>query len=163
MVLDTTIVQELRINLLSCQNVNLTRADNTYIISNNDIIILGISHQVQSSEAVIDENYCGNKVSTSKECERDSELFGLYWIFLIVHWYAINVHPLSGLLKNDTPFVFGAEQENAFNAPQEKLASTPMLNFYNPEAEIEVHTDAIRQGFVWEIRNKIRGGKKCIV
>lgn len=50
--------------------------------------------------------------------------------------------PLSNLLQKDKPFVFGQCEQNAFDTLKNKLIKPPVLHFYQPNCETELHTDA---------------------
>lgn len=60
--------------------------------------------------------------------------------------FAILAKPLTGLLKNDTPWVWGEEQQNAFQVLKDKLISRPILALYSPSLATELHTDASKMG-----------------
>lgn len=60
--------------------------------------------------------------------------------------FAVIARPLSQLLKNDVKFVFGEEQELAFERLKAMLIRDPVLKLYRVGAETEVHTDASRYG-----------------
>jgi len=46
------------------------------------------------------------------------------------------------LTKNDEPFVWGDEQQKAFEEVKTRLTQMPILCHYDPELPIELHTDA---------------------
>lgn len=60
--------------------------------------------------------------------------------------FAIIAKPLTHLLKKDSPWQWGVEQESAFRILQEKLTQKPTLALYNPQAATELHTDACKIG-----------------
>lgn len=54
--------------------------------------------------------------------------------------------PLTRLTKEDTPFVWLGEQEDAFNELRKCLQSHPVLAHFDEEAETDIHTDASNLG-----------------
>ncbi|KAL0828840.1 hypothetical protein ABMA28_003751 [Loxostege sticticalis] len=60
--------------------------------------------------------------------------------------FSIIAKPLTNLLKKNIPWVWGADQEQAFKSLKDELVQKPTLALYNPEAETELHTDASKVG-----------------
>lgn len=60
--------------------------------------------------------------------------------------FSIIARPLTVLTKKNEPWTFGEEQIRAFNSLKQKLISRPVLTLYNPDARLEVHTDASKLG-----------------
>lgn len=60
--------------------------------------------------------------------------------------YAAKASPIISLLKKDVPFVWGPEQEQAFQALKSELASPPALRIFNPHANNRISCDASRLG-----------------
>lgn len=54
--------------------------------------------------------------------------------------------PLTRLTKEDMPFVWSSEQENAFNELRTRLQNHPVLGHFDEEAETDIHTDASNLG-----------------
>lgn len=54
--------------------------------------------------------------------------------------------PLTKLLKKDVPWVWSAEQDNAFLKLKEALTSRPVLSLYDQKLETHIHTDASKHG-----------------
>src|SRR5690606_20673267 len=50
--------------------------------------------------------------------------------------------PLSDLTKNDQPWQWGIQQQQAFDRIKEAMASGPVLVLPDPEKPFVVHTDA---------------------
>lgn len=63
-----------------------------------------------------------------------------------IQGYAIITAPLTDLLKKDAGWTWNEEQEQAFERIKELLTSRPILALYDPRAEIELHTDACKEG-----------------
>ncbi|GBL95273.1 Retrovirus-related Pol polyprotein from transposon 297, partial [Araneus ventricosus] len=61
--------------------------------------------------------------------------------------YSTIARPLSDLLKKDRKFKFGEEERISFNQLKIMLAEKPVLRIYNPNYEIELHTDASLEGY----------------
>jgi hypothetical protein len=60
--------------------------------------------------------------------------------------FATIAKPLSVLTKTETPFVWGQEEDQAFQVLTQRLAKRPVLALYNQEAITELHTDASMHG-----------------
>lgn len=60
--------------------------------------------------------------------------------------YAIIARPLSELLKKDRKFVWGHEQNHAFQRLKDILSTSPVLNIFKIGAPTELHTDASIDG-----------------
>lgn len=60
--------------------------------------------------------------------------------------FSVIAKPLTQLLKKDTLWIWGVEQETAFKTLQQKLTQKPTLALYDPKAETELHTDACKWG-----------------
>ena len=56
--------------------------------------------------------------------------------------YAHLMAPISNLLKKETPWTWGADQENAFQAVKTALINSATLAFPNPDQPFILHTDA---------------------
>ena len=54
--------------------------------------------------------------------------------------------PLQELLKNNSQFVWGPEQETSFRKLKDALVRNPVLGLYDENAPIELHTDASGYG-----------------
>lgn len=61
--------------------------------------------------------------------------------------FSIISKPLSDLIKLNTKFIFGSEQQSAFKCLKEKLCNDPVLKLFNPDLETELHADASKDGF----------------
>lgn len=60
--------------------------------------------------------------------------------------YGILSKPLTQLLKQGEPWIWGQDQEDSFITLKEKLTTEPVLQIYSPCAKTEVHTDASSLG-----------------
>lgn len=60
--------------------------------------------------------------------------------------YSLIAKPLTILTKKNTPWSFGEPQLTAFNELKSKLTTRPVLALYDPQAELEIHTDASKVG-----------------
>ncbi|KAG9510097.1 Retrovirus-related Pol polyprotein, partial [Fragariocoptes setiger] len=56
--------------------------------------------------------------------------------------FATIAQPLSDLTKKDSNFMWGSQQQAAFDALKEKLISAPILAHFRNEAELQIKTDA---------------------
>ncbi|GJJ75507.1 hypothetical protein EMPS_07865 [Entomortierella parvispora] len=54
--------------------------------------------------------------------------------------------PLSDLLKDENPFVWGPEQRKAFQELKEAVAKDPILAHFSPTDPVEIHCDASNRG-----------------
>lgn len=55
--------------------------------------------------------------------------------------------PLSDLTRKDSEFLFGVDQQMAFNTLKNALCSEPVLRIFDPSLETELHTDASAVGY----------------
>lgn len=60
--------------------------------------------------------------------------------------FSIIAKPLTHLLKKDVKWQWGNAEETAFSNLKAELVKRPILSFYNPEYETQVHTDASKVG-----------------
>lgn len=84
------------------------------------------------------------KPQSSKEIHSFIGLTGYFRKF--IPNYATIARPLTNLLKDNIPFIFGAEEEKAFNELKMTLSKEPILKLYKAGSETELHTDASRIG-----------------
>ncbi|GFV09324.1 transposon Tf2-9 polyprotein [Trichonephila clavipes] len=61
--------------------------------------------------------------------------------------YSIIAKPLSDLLRDNTVFHFGPEQQLAFQTLRQKLSENPVLHIFKQGAKLELHTDASKFGY----------------
>lgn len=54
--------------------------------------------------------------------------------------------PLTRLLKKDAKWTWSIEEDNAFSTLKSELVKRPILSFYNPKYETQLHTDASKMG-----------------
>lgn len=59
-----------------------------------------------------------------------------------VHGFSKKAKPLTKLTGKDVPFVWGPEQQEAFDALKRSVTSAPILRHFNPALETIVETDA---------------------
>jgi transposase InsO family protein len=60
--------------------------------------------------------------------------------------FSIIAKPLTQLLKQDSKFTWGDQEENAFVQLKNVLTNRPILVFFNPSYDTELHTDASKLG-----------------
>lgn len=60
--------------------------------------------------------------------------------------FSIIAKPLTKLLKKNCQWQWGDAEESAFSTLKAELIKRPILSFYNPEYETQVHTDASKVG-----------------
>lgn len=63
-----------------------------------------------------------------------------------VEKFSLIAKPLTQLLKKDSKWQWGEVEENAFVTLRKMLVERPVLAFYNPTFETQVHTDASKTG-----------------
>lgn len=82
-------------------------------------------------------------------CVKDIQKFlGLSWYFRkFIPQYSLIAKPLSDILKKNTTFQFGYEEESAFKKLKMVLSQDPVLKIYNPNYYTELHIDASIDGF----------------
>lgn len=84
---------------------------------------------------------------TPKDVHNVRQIIGLASFFRrFIKGFAQIARPLTQLLKKDTIWVWGNEQEGAFREIKNILSSKPVLALYNPTAETQIHTDASKHG-----------------
>lgn len=71
--------------------------------------------------------------------------------------YSIIAEPLFRLLKKDAEFLWREEQEKAFRIIKRLLVERPLLVLYDPNAEVELHTDASSIGLAGILLQKCEG------
>ncbi|CAH2086561.1 unnamed protein product [Euphydryas editha] len=60
--------------------------------------------------------------------------------------FSIIAKPLTQLLRKNVKWQWGSAEETAFLTLKGELVKRPILSFYNPEYETQVHTDASKVG-----------------
>lgn len=63
-----------------------------------------------------------------------------------IRGYAMITAPLTDLLKKNTGWSWDNAQEHAFEKVKMLLTNRPILALYDPKAEVELHTDACKNG-----------------
>lgn len=63
-----------------------------------------------------------------------------------IYGFAVIASPLTKLLKKEAKWEWAEPQESAFTTLKDRLINRPVLAIFNPQAEIELHTDASRVG-----------------
>nr|XP_054761486.1 uncharacterized protein K02A2.6-like [Lytechinus pictus] len=76
--------------------------------------------------------------------------------------YATVVEPLRCLLRKDFPFVWGVEQQNAYDKIKEVIAQKVVLKFFNPNLPTVVTTDASDYG-LGAILSQVKNGREIPV
>ena len=66
--------------------------------------------------------------------------------------------PLTQLTRTDTPFSWGAEQQNAFSQLQQALITAPLLCTYDPDLETVVEADASGYALGGTLRQRQKDG-----
>lgn len=70
--------------------------------------------------------------------------------------------PLTRLTKEDMPFTWTSEQEEAFNELRQRLLHHPVLAHFHEEAETEIHTDASNLG-LGAVLVQLQNGEERVV
>lgn len=83
--------------------------------------------------------------TTTKQIQQFLGLTGFFRKF--IRDYSRIAKPLSDLLRKDSQFVFGLEQQKSFQNLKDCLINEPVLNIYRSNAETQLHTDASSSGF----------------
>lgn len=63
-----------------------------------------------------------------------------------VQGFATLAKPLTDLLRKNSEFAWGTEQDSAFENIKSRLTQRPLLALYDPKRETQVHTDASKFG-----------------
>lgn len=105
-----------------------------------DVSASGIRPGTRKIEAV-------SKFPTPCNQHEVRQFLGLSGFFRrFIKGYAIITAPLTDLLKKNTGWVWGQEQEQAFIKVKDLLINRPVLALYDPKAVTELHTDACKDG-----------------
>lgn len=86
-----------------------------------------------------------SKPTTIKQTQSFLGLTGYFRKF--IPSYSLIAKPLSDLLKKESVFKFGEEQERSFNTLKKLLTNEPVLRIYKQGSETELHTDASKHGY----------------
>ncbi|GBM12163.1 Retrovirus-related Pol polyprotein from transposon 17.6 [Araneus ventricosus] len=106
-----------------------------YIIENGKI-----SHSLDKTAAV--QNF-----PEPKSIKQVQSFLGLTDYFRkFIQNYALIAKPLSDLLRDNTVFYFGPEQQSAFQTLNQKLSENPVLHIFKQGVKLESHTDASKFG-----------------
>jgi len=60
--------------------------------------------------------------------------------------FSTNIEPLTRLTKKDIPFIWGDEQQNAFDNIKRIYSNKPFLKLFDPKLETELRSDASLKG-----------------
>ncbi|XP_046687392.1 uncharacterized mitochondrial protein AtMg00860-like [Homalodisca vitripennis] len=71
--------------------------------------------------------------------------------------YSKIARPLIELTKKNKSFIWGTEQQEAFQTLKEKLTTAPILRHFDPKLPVELHTDASDIGVGAVIMQKEKG------
>uniref|UniRef100_A0A1S4L1K3 Polyprotein of retroviral origin, putative n=1 Tax=Ixodes scapularis TaxID=6945 RepID=A0A1S4L1K3_IXOSC len=77
--------------------------------------------------------------------------------------YATKAGSLSRLLRKNSDFVWGDEQQEVFEQLEEELTLSPVLRLYDPAAPTEFHTDANVKGLAGMLLQQDMDGKWHLV
>ena len=75
-----------------------------------------------------------------------------------VEGFSLIARPLTELTKKDRTFEWTEHQEQAFQILKDGLVQPPILALYNRQAELEVHTDACKDGIAGMLLQKNERG-----
>ena len=64
----------------------------------------------------------------------------------LIEGYSLIMGPMTDLLKKDTPFIWGPEQQQAFDTIKERLTTASVLAHPNFERPFLLYTDASKEG-----------------
>ncbi|XP_053686781.1 uncharacterized protein LOC128736329 [Sabethes cyaneus] len=76
--------------------------------------------------------------------------------------FSITAEPLTRLTKKEAEFVWNEQQQQAFQNLKEVLISRPVVVMYDPEKDIELHTDACSHGLSGVLLQKMDDGLHAI-
>lgn len=84
---------------------------------------------------------------TPKDIHNVRQFLGLASFFRrFIKGFAEIARPLTALLKKDSKWIWGSDQENALQKLKNALTSRPVLALYDPKLETQIHTDASKHG-----------------
>ncbi|RXN22487.1 Transposon Ty3-I Gag-Pol poly [Labeo rohita] len=72
------------------------------------------------------------------------------------------LHPLNDLLKTDVAWLWGPEQDEAFNKVKALISSAPVLQFFNPKLQTVVSADASSHGLSGVLLQEHEGGLRPV-
>ncbi len=64
----------------------------------------------------------------------------------LIEGYSLTMDLMTDLLKKDTPFIWGLEQQQAFDTIKKKLTIAPVLTHPNFEKLFLLYTDVSKEG-----------------
>ncbi|GBM90562.1 Retrovirus-related Pol polyprotein from transposon 17.6 [Araneus ventricosus] len=136
-VLQTTSEYGLEPNLKKCNFLKSKIKLLGYIIENGKI-----SHSLDKTAAV--KNFPEPK--SLKQVQSFLGLTGYFRKF--IQNYPLIANPLSDLLRDNTVFYFGPEQQSEFQTLKQELSENPVLHrIFKQSAKLELHTDASKFGY----------------
>ncbi|XP_042913385.2 retrovirus-related Pol polyprotein from transposon 17.6 [Parasteatoda tepidariorum] len=135
-VLQTASEYGLELNLKKCQFLMSKINFLGYIIENGTI-------KPSSEKTLAVQNFPVPK--STKQVQSFLGLTGYFRKFILN--YALIAKPLSDLLRDNSVFYFGPEQQTAFQTLKQKLSENPVLHIFKQGAKLELHTDASKFGY----------------
>jgi len=85
-----------------------------------------------------------------------------YWKRFVCSYSAIS-HPLRVLLQKGVPYLWGEEQEQAFNTLKNKLCQSPILAFPDMQKPFLVTTDACKTGLGYMLSQLDSEGRERVI
>lgn len=93
------------------------------------------------------------KVEAIQNCEPPTDMNGaLSFLGICTHYrrfiqdFLNIVRPLNLLTHKDQPYIWGPEQQHAFQVLKDKLTSTPVLTHFDSDLDLTIETDASMDG-----------------
>ncbi len=125
-----------------------------------------LRHEIdeQGIHAVDDKTAAVAQFPRPKTVENLRSLSGLAAYYrLFIKNFAVRANPLTQLLKKDTPFHWGSEQESSFKDLKHALTHAPVLVFLNFDDPFIIFTDASGAGIGAVLMQTDSAGKQHVI
>lgn len=125
------------------RNANLKLQPSKCGFLHKEVAYLGHRISEDGVRPSIDKITAVKNFPTPKNVRETREFLGLAGYYRrFINSYPRIAKPLTNLLKKDTPYVWGQDQERAFITLREALCGEPLLTYPDFEQDFNVTTDA---------------------
>jgi transposase InsO family protein len=150
--------------VLQCiQNAGLILNPKKCLFGAEEIKILGHRVSGKGVRPDVDKIRAVKEFPTPKNVHDVKSFLGLCSYYRrFIRDFCHRARPLQVLLKGDSKFHWGRDQEEAFDDLKEALISDPVLGLYDENSPTEIHTDASGYG-IGAVLTQVQNGEEKVI